>query len=314
MIKNIFFILLSFAFFGCYTISDTLSPRISCNLDEEYIKNLKNPFSDLEDQEKKQDWAKEYIIAKKFAEELDLYRAITNFKRAKILMDKENTNRLQEIEYSILLCYYFAKKYDDVIDSFEKSTLSYVDKSFAAFEDLLIVLYESYRQIEDTEKTEAILELIEKHYPRTEKTLEFSTALLDANLEKIQEYANLEDKKEYLSELNLYKQQKKSVAAAQVLNAVMPGAGYLYIGQSKSALTSFMLNGLFIYASYEFLKRGYTAAGLITISFETGWYFGGIYGAGEEAKYYNEKVYESLTKPVMNKDKTFPMFMLKYGF
>ena len=107
---------------------------------------------------------------------------ITNFKRAKILIDKENANRLQEIEYSILLCYYFAKKYDDVIDSFEKSTLSYVDRSFEAFEDLLIILYESYHELKNEEKTKKILEISEESYPDMEKKIKLSTALMDADM------------------------------------------------------------------------------------------------------------------------------------
>ena len=94
----------------------------------------------------------------------------------------------------------------------------------------------------------------------------------------------------------------------------MPGSGYLYLGQKKSALTSFLLNGLFIYAAYEFFHHGYTAAGIITTSFEAGWYFGGIYGAGEEAKFYNERIYNEEACTLMQTKKIFPFFMLKYSF
>jgi len=56
------------------------------------------------------------------------------------------------------------------------------------------------------------------------------------------------------------------------------------------------------------------AAGIITTSFEAGWYFGGIYGAGESAKLYNERLYEKAVYPAMNRHSLFPVLMLKFGF
>ena len=45
-----------------------------------------------------------------------------------------------------------------------------------------------------------------------------------------------------------------------------------------------------------------------------GWYFGGIYGAGEEAKFYNEKIYEKAASPYMTEEKIFPILMVKHAF
>jgi len=298
--------------FGCYRVEEKLEPKISYNLKQEHISNLKNPFQPLTSEERSKDWGKEFIIAKKFAKDLDLYRAITNFRRAEILLDEENVYRQQEIEYNITLSYYLGQKYDEVVDYFEKSTLCYVDKSFEAFEDLLIILYESYKELEDIDKTKKILELLSDNYPEAEKKIELSTALIDADTETL--------KKNYSNNLKIknlvtsYEKEKKSVKTAQLLNTFIPGSGYLYLGQKKSAATAFLLNGLFIYASYEFFHRGWTAAGAITASFEAGWYFGGIYGAGEEANFYNERVYESKATPLLNNDKLFPVFFIKYGF
>ncbi len=100
----------------------------------------------------------------------------------------------------------------------------------------------------------------------------------------------------------------------QLLNALIPGAGYLYIGQKKSALTAFLLNGLFIAAAYQFFHHRHVAAGIITTGFEAGWYFGGIYGAGEEAKYYNERLFEKNAATVLNDYKLFPALMMQYAF
>ncbi|MFA6118428.1 MAG: tetratricopeptide repeat protein [Parachlamydiales bacterium] len=311
--KKIIILFLSFFFlFGCYKVEDKIEPKIICHLKEDHINSLKNPFKPLSSEEKSSDWGKEFIIAKKFSKDFDLYRGITNFKRALILIDDENTERKLEIEYNILFCYYLGKKYDELIDFFDKSSLCFADKSFEAFEDLLVILYESYHELQNDDKQRKILELLHDSYPEIEKKIIISTHLIDADVDTLsKDYSNIN----YVNNiLKIYEKEKKSVRTAQFLNTFIPGAGYLYIGQKRSALTAFMLNSLFIYGSYEFFHKGWTAAGVITASFEAGWYFGGIYGAGEEANFYNERVFERLTTPVMNKEKLFPVFMIKYGF
>jgi hypothetical protein len=310
--KKIFFLIFFSVLCGCYRVEDKIDTKISYHLKEEVVKSLKNPFKPLTPEERSQDWAKEFIIAKKFAKELDLYRAVTNFKRAEILLDENNTYRKQEIEYNILLCYYLGKKYDDVVDTFEKSTLCYVDKSFKAFEDLLIILYESYHELKNEEKTKKILELLEDSYPEMEKKIKLSTALMDADVNTLsKDYGSNPQIKQLI---NKYAKEKKSTQAAQALNVFIPGSGYLYVGQTRAAITAFLLNAAFIYASYEFFKNGWTAAGVITASFEAGWYFGGVYGAGEAANFYNERTFENLATPMLTEKKLFPIFFLKYGF
>jgi hypothetical protein len=63
-----------------------------------------------------------------------------------------------------------------------------------------------------------------------------------------------------------------------------------------------------------FFETGNIPAGAIFTSFEAGWYFGGIYGGGLEAKAYNERLYESLATPVLMKENLFPGLMIRYAF
>lgn len=310
--NKIFLLIITITLCSCYRVEDKIEPKITYNIQEDVVKSLKDPFDPLSQEEKSKDWAKELIIAKRFAKDLDLYRAVTNFKRAEILLEEQSSQRKQEIEYNILLCYYLGKKYQDLVDTFEKSTLCYADKSFKAFEDLLILLYESYHELKNDEKTKKIQELLEESYHDTEKKIVLSTAIMDADVKSLStQYKSNENVKDLMS---TYEKHKKSVGAAQVLNALLPGSGYLYIGQKRSAITAFLLNGSFIYATIECFKKRWNAAGVITASFETGWYFGGIYGAGEEANYYNERLFENLATPVLNEKRSFPIFFLKYGF
>src|SRR5690606_3965994 len=116
-----------------------------------------------------------------------------------------------------------------------------------------------------------------KSFPATGEELKVSSAIREGNLVAINEFASGFQHQSYLDDLLLcYKSNKKSVATAQVLNAIIPGAGYYYIGQKKSAMTAFLLNGLFIAAATQVFLHKHVAAGIITTGFEAGWYFGGI--------------------------------------
>jgi tetratricopeptide (TPR) repeat protein len=311
---NKFLILFLSLFAACYRVPDQIDPRVSYQLQDQYFQQLTGAFPPLSTEERASDWGKEYIIGRHFAAELDLYRAVSTFKRALILI-QNNKERKLEIQYDILLCFFLGKRYDETIDAFEKSDLAYVDKMFPAYHDLLLILYESYREMDNPEKQAKIIELLEKSFPDTSEELKVSIAIREGDLETIQEFASGFQHPSYLDHLlDTYYSQKKSVATAQCLNALFPGAGYLYIGQRKSALTAFLLNGLFIAAATQFFIHKHIAAGIITTGFEAGWYFGGIYGAGEEAKYYNERLYERAASVVLNEYKLFPILMLNHAF
>jgi len=300
---------------GCYRVPDKIEPHINFQIQEQHFAKLSSAFPPLSSSERSTDWGREYIIAQVFGKELDLYRAVFTFKRALILLPSDDRARKLEIQYDIFLCYFLGKRYDEAIEAFDKSDLAHVDKTFPAYHDLLLILYECYREMDTPEKQQKIYELMEKSYPDTAEKIKLSRALREGDLSFIECVAKDFPQTSYLDDLLcFYKTHKKSVAGAQVLNALLPGAGYLYIGQRKSAFTAFLLNGLFITAAVQFFRHNHIAAGIITAGFESGWYFGGIYGAGEEAKYYNERLYERKASIVLNEHNLFPALMMKYDF
>ncbi len=315
MNKVIVFLTLLILQTSCYRIPNKIEPQIHYAVQDRYLKNLNSPFPPLSHTEKQEPWGLEYIIGDSFAKKLDLYRAISTFKRAEILMNPSNTKRIVEIQYLIILSYYLGGKYECVLDTFQGSLLTRVDTSFAAYHDLLLILYESYRATNQPEKSAYILTVIDYSYPETSKKLTLSSALLDGNIKEIKEISKETPDQTRLSHLiHTYELEKKTILKAQALNSFLPGAGYLYLGQKQSAMTAFLLNGLFVAATVHFFNHKQYAAGAITLSFETGWYFGGIYGAGEAAKLYNERIYEQHTYDVLNQKKLFPLLMLRYGF
>jgi len=310
-----YFILFALLLSSCYRVPRGIDPVVDYTVQERYLKKLPASFPPLSPAEKREDWGKEYLIGLFFAKELDLYQAITAFKRAEFLIPSSEKQRKLEIQYEIILCYFLGQKYEEVLSSFKASDLKFIDSSFPAYNDLLIILYESYQKVGDPQSAQQMLENLRYSSPEEADKLALSHAISTADFCSLRPYAATPSSPPYLKQmLNCYDNCKKSVSVAQGLNALLPGAGFLYIGQKQSALTAFLLNGLFIFATYEFFHHNFIAAGIITASFEAGWYFGGIYGGGEEAKFYNERLYEREAYNVLNRERLFPVLLLKYGF
>jgi len=298
----------SLLFYGCQSRNLEINPVIGLVPAKRNIDCLASAFELLSDDELYQAFGKELQIAIVFAKEFDLYRAITGFKRALILIPKKNLNRVRQIEYSIIECYYLAQKYQEVIDIFETSRLLDITPEFPAFGQLITMLYDSYLQVGLSEKACRLLAIIEMGNKEVAHKLKSYVALSNAD------FVGLELLGFQESLIIPYELEKKSVKKAKILNAILPGAGYYYIGQKKSAVTAFVINTLFTVAAYQFFSRGYIAAGTITTSFEAGWYFGGINGAGLEANEYNERLYESKAKDLMLKQRYFPILTFETSF
>lgn len=357
-------------------ISAELHPKLDFVIQDKYILQLQHPFSPLSPEESLTEWGKEYKIALHFAKKLDLYPAIQTLKRAEVLVPVFDSLRLREIQYNILFCYFVGKKYPEVIDAFENSTLVHADDTFVAYKDLLAMLFEAYYKTKSQEKAKWILQVMQRHFPSEGKKLALTHSIYNAeifaleaiasdptprrSLEEIlanayhrskqetqagalhlishayeatnQEYVLSErlnqalvDQVKYLSQyaaaqegisnlVQTYEEKKKSPITAGALNALIPGAGYLYVGQKQTAVTSFLINSLFIWGSVYFFGHGNIPAGILATSFEAGWYIGGIQGATQAATFYNERLYEKHAHNHMVGHRLYPTLMLSYGF
>lgn len=279
------------------------------------LEGLESPFPPLNIVEKKFEWGRELEIGLSFAKEMDLYRAQTAFKRALILIPREQEARVKQIEYSILLTYYLAGKYQEVVEEFEKSSLFYATPEFPAYSTLLVMLEDAYYQDKRYERSELMHQVIEKCSPDTAADLNLSRAIKEGELSAAFCLVKNHHSRQTIEPfLDRYCSCSKSVKKAQWLNAVLPGAGYAYVGQRKTAMTSFVLNVLFTAAAYQFFDRGYVAAGIFTTSLEFGWYFGGINGAGLAAKEYNERVYSQLGRQALYCNQLFPVMTFEFTF
>jgi tetratricopeptide (TPR) repeat protein len=304
-----------FLFTGCCYQERCLDPSICYTPQERHLNSLPSAFSPLSPEERKEPWALEIDIGVTFAKELDLYRALTSFKRAKALLPTSAVERRQQIDFDILLSYYLGRKYQEVINHFEQSTLLEVTDTFPSYDSLLIVIYDSYTHLCAPEKAQGVLSLIRQRAPETASNLELATAILAADLERIRELSQAHPSPDtFESLLDCYCQQKKSPTLAQFLNAAAPGTGYLYVGQHRSAITSFFVNTLFTWAAIRFFEEGDIAAGIIASSLEIGWYLGGINGAGLAAQEYNQRLYECYGKEALLHEHLFPVLQFNKAF
>ncbi|MEI8365695.1 MAG: tetratricopeptide repeat protein [Parachlamydiaceae bacterium] len=315
IIRNLLILFPCLLGWGCHRQDCGLDPDISYSPQRCLIEKLPCDFPKLTTRERSQDWGKEFYVGKSFASEMDFYRAITCFKKALFLLPRDTYERQFEIEYDIFLAYYVAGKYQEAVEAFEGSHLIGVPETFPALNDLRTLLYDAYIQDNRRERANVMLQAIAQNYTETANKLVLETEIRDGNLTAIPQAAcNTLAEKGVCRMLSIYHAEAKSVGKAKMLNAILPGAGYYYVGQKKSALTSFLINALFIAASYQLFDRGYIPAAIITTSLECGWYFGGINGAGIEAQQYNRCLYERIGKETLVQERLFPILMIEYGF
>ena len=341
---------------SCTSVSDTIEPNMQYSIHEKMVKSLPTAFEPLSPIELEKSWATEYRMGVYFAKKLDLYRAVTAFNRAEFLLSEEPNQilamqRKHEVEYYTLLCYSLGKRYDELVSSFESSTLAFINSDFKAYHDLLILLSEAYEMTKEKHKALSVQQALAQTYPKAAepfllgkalKTADFSTvaAILDRehapvysenisiqkalsegalphhfiNYEAIDKITARDNRSAIEEMQKNFHENKKSPLTAQVLSSLIPGAGYLYVGQYQSAFTAFSINTLFIGTATYFFSKGNLPAGILTVGFEAGWYFGSIYGAGEATKTYNERLYEVHTGPIMEQNRFHPLLQLEYGF
>ncbi len=300
---------------GCQKISAPFEPNIVYIPTDIYIEKVPSAFPKITPEEARYEWSKEYRLGGGFIEELDFYRAITCFKRAGFLMPKKNESRKLQIDFCVMQAYYMGFKYCDALRTFDKSNLLCVPSDFPAMRELQIMLYDCYIKNNEIAKAERIINWIAETDYDLADDLYLYQRLSKGELCEVEDWLpNSRHEQAVCLFLSNYYASTKSVRKAQLLNAVLPGAGYFYVGLKKSALTSFLINAVFIAAAYQFFHKGYTAAGVITSSLEFGWYAGGINGAGLAAKEFNERLYECKARDFMIQEKLFPVLMFDYAF
>lgn len=314
--KKFILSLFLFSFVACQRVPTQIEPCIEAPRHEKEVMRERRNFAlkvhpsiflPLSESERESDWGKEYEIGFCFAQDFDLYRAITSFKRALILLASKDAQRALELHYYITLSYYLGQKYVEVVYIVESGAFTTINENFVAYEDILIMLHDSYVHLGECEKAARTLVQIESYDEKSADKIVFFSEVKRAD------FAALSGRR-VDTLLNSYFSQSKSVKRAQGLNLLLPGAGYWYVGQRQTAVTAFLVNALFIGASAHFFMNDNVAAGAIFLTLESGWYFGGITGAGLAARSYNERLYEGYAHKICMGQQLYPLLRLHYKF
>lgn len=309
ILKGGYLLLLGLCLISCSREMCSFEPNVSYCVSKRNVECLPSSFPPLTNDEMKTEWGKELFLGIQFAKDFDFYRAISCYKRALYL---SSCHRQGEIEFHILEAYYLAGKYEDVIETYETGSLRDVPLNFPAMHELLLMLFDAYESQQDTFRAERIRRLIESENKEEAERLQLYQEIQEADFPALLEKS--EEDQEVSCFLNQYCSHMKSVKKAELLNALLPGAGYFYVEQKQTGVTAFIVNFLFTFAAIQSFKRGDVALGAILTSLEVGWYVGGINGAGLAAKQWNEKTYAMFGKEFLLKEKAFPILMFEYAF
>src|SRR4029078_515625 len=102
-------------------------------------------------------------------------------------------------------------------------------------------------QLGETEKAEKIQSLMQETDAKIHEGLSLYSTMQTADLATLRSWNPNSSLAPCVKELlSCYDAGKKAVTAAQWLNAMIPGAGYFYVGQKQPAVTALLVNGLFI--------------------------------------------------------------------
>lgn len=242
-----------------------------------------------------------------FLEEGEYYRAITEYKKFRILFPSSVKG-----DYALFrtgIAFYLGAEYADAVRSFGVLRESRPDSGYADA-SLFFEGLSRWRKKDYTGAAENFDLLIRRDAPsRFSPRAHAAKALLEVDRGDITAArGDLEGflvaypghpgearVREALPLLREYEDlPEKSELLAGILSAILPGSGYVYAGRYGDGLTAFLLNGLFIAGTVAAVhNEWYPAAGLsggIGLPF----YLGNIYGSANAAKRWNINVRREL--------------------
>lgn len=241
----------------------------------------------------------------------DYYRAITEYER--VIFFYPDSPLAKTARFQIAESYFKGEKFDQAIRHFGSITHDYPNdevgiksmfrqgdvffqkQDYKHAEDVFTRFIETYpkdKRADDARVKLGWSYLRQGNWTKAEE--EFQSLPVQSLLHK-EAHGLAEEAKRY-PEIS-----KKSPGLAGGLSALLPGVGQLYVEKPGDALISFLLNGSFIWAAAEAFHNHNTTTGGILIFFETGWYFGNIYNAVNNAHKYNKRAEQRFMDDLQNR-------------
>lgn len=236
---------------------------------------------------------REFFLGEKLLERKEPLLALESFKKAKALCSSQDLEALKSIDQALIETYFSLGDHRKVIQTFEHSPLALCESK--SHVKLLTKLYKSYETQKEYQKADELLKELQKLDTSKVHPFLISQAFTRGHWSMATHWMEQHPQFQHLKEgLEEYHKAWKSKQLAKWLSILMPGMGYWYANQPKSGLTSFFINGLLITASMQcFMARLYTL-GILTSTFEMGWYLGGVFGAIKAVERHNHQLFAQL--------------------
>jgi len=299
-------------------IPEQSPPPMTTTVFPSTIAKLPPPPPELSHEEITSDWGLEYRLGKVFAAEGDFYRALSCFHRARILLPEKSIRR-PHIIHAIVLTYCLGKKYREAVDIWEQERHLLTIEDDALKKDCIQLVFEAYCRVGNMLEAFRLLEKL----PKEDQLRQRLPLFHSISVNKEQDFLSLSQWAEKLGPkehndgqaiIAWYNKERKNPTTARLLNTFLPGAGYCYVRQYQTGITSFALNALFITATIQLFMAQQHAAAIIAGGFEIGWYLGGITGGELAALTYNQKLREYVGKPFLEQYKLFPLQTVHYSW
>ena len=247
----------------------------------------------------------QFEFARSFMEKGDYGRAISEYERFIYFFPEER--RVSLARELIGHCYLDDGKYTDARNVFAKTYRADPDSPMA--KKALFLTGESYYREGVYDKAENFFGEVLERYPspslRNKALYRLGWTRMQENrwreasedFKRVEAESSLSEKARRLSVESLKGEDLpyKDPTTAGVM-AILPGLGHVYVSRYKDALVSFLLNGLFIWATVEAFNHDQNVLGGILAFFEVGWYSGNIYSAVNATHKWNRKVRDDFRK------------------
>ncbi len=265
-------------------------------------------------------WQIEAHLGDQLARKLEWQDALWCYRRASLLLPDRASPSHRVLSYNAYLCHYLQNRPKSAVRFFESGPLVDVAPTDPAYRDLLASLGDCYGQLAVSDRTwqskkDHVKRLLITCDPNLATALSLRSNVQSGDSRALMLMGGANKELVHLQPLmKSYRAGLKSPKKAGLLNALLPGSGYWYVGMRQTALTSFALNALFGAAAWRFLRKGDTAAGLIALSFESGWYLGGIQGARLAADAHNRRRFEPYGEKILQEQRATKAGLLHRGF
>lgn len=191
------------------------------------------------------------------------------------------------VEYKLALGYSRIENFNKAADRFinvsPKSEFYYISRLEYLKSKILLGDFESINKFTIHDKSVNEIKLVNISYLLSESVLPEKDRFLNP--------FNEPDKEEVQILYNYKKDPPyKSPVAAGILSALIPGSGKIYTGQISEGITSFLLNGLFAFMSYNNFQNNHNVRGWIFAGVTALFYSGNIYGSAASAQIYNARI------------------------